>query len=70
MKRLFQAAQVDELGELTELAERRITGIGGQMRSNLVPPLWREVATYDRAKLRADLIAGATVAVITIPQAI
>lgn len=61
---------MEELGELTELAERRITGIGGQVRSNLIPPLWREVATYGRTKLRADLIAGATVAVITIPQAI
>lgn len=61
---------MEELGELTELAERRITGIGGQMRSNLIPPIWREVAGYDRAKLRSDLIAGATVAVITIPQAI
>jgi SulP family sulfate permease len=70
MKRFFKAAQMDELGELTELAERRITGIGGQLRSNLIPPLWREFAGYGRTKLRADLIAGATVAVITIPQAI
>lgn len=70
MKRLFQAAKMDELGDLTELAERRITGIGGQVRSNLIPPLWKEVSSYSRTKLRADLIAGATVAVITIPQAI
>ncbi len=61
---------MDELGDLTELAERRINGIGGQVRSNLIPPLWKEISTYSRTKLRADVVAGATVAVITIPQAI
>lgn len=61
---------MDELGDLTEVAERRITGIGGQIKANLIPPLWREIPAYNRTKLRADLIAGATVAVVTIPQAI
>lgn len=70
VKKFFKSAQVDELDGLTEVAERRLTGIGGQIKANLIPPLWREVPRYDRSKLRADLIAGATVAVVTIPQAI
>jgi len=61
---------MDELDDLTQVAGRRITGIGGQIRANLIPPLWREVPAYNRTKLRADLLAGATVAVVTIPQAV
>ena len=61
---------MQELDDLTQVASRRITGIGGQIRANLIPPLWREVASYSREKFRADLLAGVTVAVITIPQAI
>lgn len=61
---------MEELDDLKKVAGRGITGIGGQLRANFVPPLWREVPGYDRDKLRADLLAGATVAVITIPQAI
>ncbi|MEI6107186.1 MAG: SulP family inorganic anion transporter [Opitutae bacterium] len=61
---------MDELEDLTQVAGRRITGIGGQIRANLIPPLWREIPTYTREKLQADLLAGATIAVITIPQAV
>lgn len=70
VKRFFKSAQMDELDGLTQVAERRLTGIGGQIKANLIPPLWRELPDYNRSKLRADLIAGATVAVVTIPQAI
>lgn len=70
VKKFFKSAKMDELDGFTEVAERRITGIGGQIKSNLIPPLWREIPGYDRSKLRADLVAGATVALVTIPQAI
>lgn len=70
VKRLFKSAQMDELDALSEVAGRRITGIGQQIRANLIPPIWHELPHYTRKKLRADLIAGATVALVTIPQAI
>jgi len=70
MKRFFKSAQMDELGDLTDLAERRITGIGSKIRANLIPPLWRTVAGYRRETFRADLVAGLTIAALTIPQAI
>lgn len=40
------------------------------LRLDPIPPVWRELRRYTRAKLRADLIAGAMVAIVTIPQAI
>lgn len=70
MKRFFRATRIDELDDLTEVAGQGITGIGAQIRANLIPRLWREVAGYSRVKFRADLLAGATVAIVTIPQAI
>lgn len=59
-----------EIGALTDLATRGLSGIGTQLRANLIPPIWSDLRSYDRAKLRADLMAGVTVAVLTIPQAI
>ena len=70
VKRFFKSAQRDELGDLTDLAERRLTGIGWKIRANLIPPLWRSVAGYQRQTFRADLLAGLTIAALTIPQAI
>jgi SulP family sulfate permease len=70
VRRFLKSAQIEEFDDLTQLAGRRLTGIGGQIRANLIPPLLRGLAGYNRAKFRADLIAGLTVAVITIPQAI
>ncbi len=35
-----------------------------------VPPVWRELKRYSVRKLRADVVAGLTVAIVTIPQAI
>ena len=70
MKRFFRAAQMDELGDLTDLAEQRITGIGAKIRANLIPPLWRSVPDYRRQSFRSDLVAGLTIAALTIPQAI
>jgi SulP family sulfate permease len=35
----------------------------------LVPPIVGELRTYDRNKLRADLLAAATVAMVSVPQA-
>jgi SulP family sulfate permease len=70
VRRFLKNAQIGELDDLTEVAGRRISGIGHQIRANLIPPITREVPSYTREKLRADLIAGATVALVTIPQAI
>ena len=39
-------------------------------RLDPVPPVLRELLRYDRKKLRADLLAGATVALVSIPQAV
>lgn len=35
----------------------------------LVPPLWKDLRDYNREKLRADAMAAATVAMVSIPQA-
>lgn len=70
MKTSFPAPQIDELDDLSALAERRLAGVGGQIKANLIPPLWRSLSGYTRATLRADLVAAATVAIITIPQSI
>ena len=70
MRRFFKSAQMDELDDLTELAERRITGIGSKIRANLIPPLWRTIPSYRRETFRADLLAGLAIAALTIPQAI
>jgi sulfate permease, SulP family len=70
IRKFFKSAQIDEIGELTEVAGERITGIGGQIRANLIPPIWRELPRYTQAKFRADFVAGATVALIAIPQAV
>ncbi|MCX6936996.1 MAG: SulP family inorganic anion transporter [Verrucomicrobia bacterium] len=39
-------------------------------RLDPIPPVFRELRSYDRFKLRADLLAGATVALVSIPQAV
>ncbi|HAP41943.1 MAG TPA: SulP family inorganic anion transporter [Armatimonadetes bacterium] len=61
---------MQEFTELKEVAGDSATGIGKQIRANLIPPLCRALPDYDRANFRADLLAGVTVAVITIPQSI
>lgn len=58
----------EEFNELSDLAERRLTGAGARLWANLIPPLVRRQP--DRHALRSDAIAGLTVAAITIPQAI
>lgn len=47
-----------------------ITDVADYLRTDPVPPIFRELKQYNRQKLRADLVAGATVALMTIPQAI
>lgn len=59
-----------EFNELTELAERRLTGARARVWANLIPPLLRRQLGYDRRALRDDALAGLTVAAITIPQVI
>ncbi|MCU0791454.1 MAG: SulP family inorganic anion transporter [Opitutaceae bacterium] len=61
----------------TEQAARVITQAGGvlsdavdYLRLDPVPPVVREVKRYSFAKLKADVVAGAMVAIVTIPQAI
>ncbi len=70
VKRLFKSAHMDELGDLTEVAERRLTKLGDKLRANLVPPLLRSLPDCDRTTWRADLLAGLTIAALTIPQAV
>lgn len=59
-----------EINELTDLAERQLTGAGARVRANLIPPLLRGLSRYDRNSLRSDILAGLTVAAITIPQSV
>lgn len=66
----FRDYSPHELNDLTELAEARITGVGERLRANVIPPLLWNLTQYKRAHLRPDLIAGLTVAAITVPQAI
>ena len=66
----FRRYSPDELNELTEQAERRISGVGTRLRANLIPPLLRRASEYPPKNLRPDLIAGLTVAAITVPQSI
>ncbi len=40
------------------------------LRLDPTPPVWRELRRYNRGKLKADVLAGATVALVSIPQAI
>lgn len=47
-----------------------ITDAVDYFRLDPVPPVWRELKRYGRAKLRADVMAGATVALVSIPQAV
>lgn len=57
---------VEGLGDAAE----GLKDLGEHLKTDPIPPLYRELRAYDRAKLRADLVAGATVALTTIPQAV
>ncbi|MBI5426455.1 MAG: SulP family inorganic anion transporter [Opitutae bacterium] len=70
VNKIFKSAQMDELNDLTEVAERRLTKLGGRLRDNLVPPLLRSLPESDRSAWRADLVAGLTIAALTIPQSV
>jgi SulP family sulfate permease len=70
VRRLLKSAPMQELGDLTEVAERRLSGIGVKLRANAVPPLLRQLRHRDRTEWRADLVAGLAVAALTIPQAV
>lgn len=70
MRHLLQAAQMDELDDLTEVAEQRLNRIGDKLRGNLIPPLLRSLKDCNRASLRSDLLAGLTIASLTIPQSV
>ena len=61
---------MNELNDLTDLAEQRFTSVRDKLRSNLIPPLFKSLRNYDRALLRADLWAGLTIAAVAIPQCI
>jgi SulP family sulfate permease len=61
----------------TEHATRVINQAGGvfsdavdYLRLDPVPPVFRELRRYSLAKLKADVVAAAMVAIVTIPQAI
>ena len=61
---------MEELSDLTELAEQRLTGMRAKLSANLVPPLLRASSGRTRANWQADLIAGLSIAALTIPQAV
>lgn len=61
---------MNELNDLTDLAEQRFTSVRDKLRANLIPPLFKSLRNYDRALLRADLWAGLTIAAVAIPQCI
>lgn len=61
---------MNELNDLTDLAEQRFTSVRDKLRTNLIPPLFKSLRNYDRALLRADLWAGLTIAAVAIPQCI
>jgi SulP family sulfate permease len=61
---------MDELNELSDLAEKRFTRVRDKLRANLVPPLVASLRHYDRRNLRPDLLAGLTIAAVAIPQCI
>lgn len=56
--------------QVLNTAVEGLSDVAGYLKHDPVPPLYREIRRYDRAKLRADLIAAANVALLTIPQAI
>ena len=61
---------MNELNDLTDLAEQRFTSVRDKLRANLIPPLFKSLHSYDRALLRADLWAGLAIAAVAIPQCI
>ena len=61
---------MNELNDLTDLAEQRFTSVRDKLRANFIPPLFKSLRSYDRALLRADLWAGLTIAAVAIPQCI
>lgn len=61
---------MNELNDLTDLAEQRFTSVRDKLRANLIPPLFKSLRNYERALLRADLWAGLTIAAVAIPQCI
>lgn len=66
----FPTDDIPELEGFSDAARRGLRGVRAQLRANLIPPIWRELRNYDRQKLRADFVAGLTVAVLTLPQAV
>jgi SulP family sulfate permease len=57
----------------TRAFNQAVDGFGDAVdyfRLDPVPPVWRELRHYSRGKLRSDLLAGATVALVSIPQAV
>jgi SulP family sulfate permease len=54
---------------MKEAASTLIDSLGPNWRA-LVPPLLRDIRGYSREKCRRDLIAGAVVAMVSIPQAV
>lgn len=47
-----------------------LTDVADYLKLDPVPPVWRELKQYNLAKLKADAVAAAMVAIVTIPQAI
>lgn len=61
---------LSEAAEGLNDAAEGLKDLGEHLRSDPVPPIFREIRRYNRAKFRADVVAGATVALTTIPQAV
>ncbi len=47
-----------------------LSDVADYLKTDPIPPLWRELRNYNFAKLKADAMAAAIIGIITIPQAI
>lgn len=47
-----------------------LSDVADYLKLDPIPPVWRELRKYNTTKLRADALAAATMAIVTIPQAI
>lgn len=53
-----------------ETATEGLRDFGHRLKTDPVPPFYRELRNYGLSKLRADLWAGTTVAMVSIPQTV
>jgi sulfate permease, SulP family len=57
-------------GRVIHEAVGGLSDVADYLRSDPVPPVWRELKKYSLSKFKADMLAAAMVAIVTIPQAL